>query len=442
MSFKVVGAPAIEVEGLSKRYQIGIAGGGAGYQTFREAITHALTAPLRRFRFLRGEVQEAETIWALEDVDFSVQPGEVVGVIGRNGAGKSTLLKILSRITEPTRGRVTIRGRVASLLEVGTGFHPELTGRENIYLNGAILGMSRREITAKYDEIVEFAEVERFMDTPVKRYSSGMQVRLAFAVAAHLEPEILIVDEVLAVGDVRFQRKCLGRMRAVATSGRTVLFVSHNMQAVESLCTRAIRLDEGRLVMDADPPSVVQAYLMQDLETSVTAEWLDLATAPGDEVVRLRRASVRPLDGQPTDPITMSTPVVLEFECEHLQPGQYSNINFHLLTEGEVVAFTSSPDATEFESAAGFPVGLIRSRCLIPGDLLKDGRHRVRVRLVRNRQIIASCEEALVFDVLPASERMGGYYGKTLGAVRPKLNWEVTPAAGASRTSSTGGANS
>jgi len=258
--------PAIRVENLSKRYQIGAR--EEAYKTFREVLTGVVAAPFRRFARLAGRATEDEHVWALKDVSFDVQPGEVIGIIGRNGAGKSTLLKILSKITEPTSGRAEICGRVASLLEVGTGFHPELTGRENIYLNGAILGMSRAEIRRKFDEIVEFSEIGRYLDTPVKRYSSGMYVRLAFAVAAHLEPEILIVDEVLAVGDAGFQRKCLSKMSGVARSGRTVLFVSHNMNAVESLCSRAIYLEDGRIRRTGDTEGVIAEYLTHVFENS------------------------------------------------------------------------------------------------------------------------------------------------------------------------------
>jgi lipopolysaccharide transport system ATP-binding protein len=261
--------PIITVDNLSKKYLIGHnAGEDARYRyvALREVVGREVRNLARKtIEAVRGrqvvQGDEVEEFWALKDVSFEVERGEVLGIIGRNGAGKSTLLKILSRITEPTRGRVTLRGRVASLLEVGTGFHPELTGRENIYLNGAILGMTRTEIRSKFDEIVAFAEVERFLDTPVKRYSSGMYVRLAFAIAAHLDPEILIVDEVLAVGDTEFQKKCLGRMSEVANSGRTVLFVSHNMPAVETLCARSIRLADGSLVDDGDTVRVVAGYL-------------------------------------------------------------------------------------------------------------------------------------------------------------------------------------
>jgi lipopolysaccharide transport system ATP-binding protein len=252
---------SIKVEGIGKVYQL--AHQSTLHTSFREALTSAALAPLRRFRQLRGTDASMEDFWALRDISFSVEPGEVVGIVGGNGAGKSTLLKILSRITEPTEGRAVLRGRIASLLEVGTGFHPELSGRENIFLNGAILGMKRREIIAKFDAIVAFAEVEKFLDTPVKRYSSGMYVRLAFAVAAHLEPEILIVDEVLAVGDAEFQKRCLGKMKEISEAGaRTVLFVSHNMAAVSALCTRALLLSHGSLKADGSPASVIQDYLI------------------------------------------------------------------------------------------------------------------------------------------------------------------------------------
>jgi lipopolysaccharide transport system ATP-binding protein len=251
--------PAIRVQNLGKQYQLGAR--EAGYETLREALTGFFINPVRRFKSLSGRVREDETFWALKDVSFEVQPGEVVGIIGHNGAGKSTLLKILSQITEPTEGRVEIDGRIGSLLEVGTGFHPELSGRENIYLNGSILGMSREEVRRKFDEIVAFAEVEKFLDLPVKKYSSGMSVRLAFSVAAHLDPEILIIDEVLAVGDQAFQNKCLGKMSGVADSGRTILFVSHQMAAVEAMCSSAILLSEGQIRARGETKKIVEHYL-------------------------------------------------------------------------------------------------------------------------------------------------------------------------------------
>lgn len=273
---------AITVENVSKRYRIGV-NQAQGYRTLRESITDGLVS---RWKRLRGPESPADsssldsgTHWALKDVSFKVQPGEVVGIIGRNGAGKSTLLKILSRITEPTSGRATFRGRIGSLLEVGTGFHPELTGRENIYLNGSVLGMSRREIARRFDEIVDFAEIKQFLDTPVKRYSSGMYVRLAFAVAAHLEPEILLVDEVLAVGDVQFQKKCLGKMDHIAKGGRTVLFVSHQMSAVQRLCRQCLFLEKGRLKSYGAKDEIVAQYLREGGERNEPGHWIDLAGA-------------------------------------------------------------------------------------------------------------------------------------------------------------------
>ena len=268
--------PAIRVENLGKLYRVTGGGERANYATLRESVMHAAGAPLRWARKGFAPPDPAEDFWALQDVNFEVQPGEVVGIIGRNGAGKSTLLKILSRITKPTTGRVTLNGRVGSLLEVGTGFHPELTGRENVYLNGSILGMTRREIAKKFDEIVAFAEVERFLDTPVKRYSSGMYVRLAFAVAAHLEPEILIVDEVLAVGDAAFQQKCLGKMSDLASCGRTIFFVSHQMSAVQALCTHAILLDAGRVQVAGKKEPVISAYLSATATGPAPGMWMPI----------------------------------------------------------------------------------------------------------------------------------------------------------------------
>lgn len=270
-------SPAIRIENLSKRYIVSHEGKPNGYKTLRESLVDMASAPLRR---LRGEAQATtEEFWALKDINVDIQPGEVVGIIGRNGAGKSTLLKILSRITKPTKGRVAINGRVGSLLEVGTGFHPELTGRENIFLNGSILGMSQKEIQSKFDEIVEFAEVAKFLDTPVKRYSSGMYVRLAFAVAAHLEPEILIIDEVLAVGDSHFQRRCLGKMQDVASTGRTVIFVSHNMTAVENLCDRVVLLQRGGVKQIGAFEDVVPHYY--DAQDTIDSDSVSSARSPG-----------------------------------------------------------------------------------------------------------------------------------------------------------------
>jgi len=307
--------PAIIVENLSKQYRIGA---NRGRQNFREALVDAIAAPFRRLRsFGQSSHRDSDSIWALRDVSFEVQPGEVVGIIGRNGAGKSTLLKILSRITAPTEGRAIINGRVASLLEVGTGFHPELTGRENIYLSGAILGMSRQEINAKFDEIVEFSGVGKFIDTPVKRYSSGMHVRLGFAVAAHLEPDILVIDEVLAVGDSEFQRRCLGKMEQVSHSeGRTVLFVSHNMPAVRSLCGSCFLIDGGRLALQADSETCVERYL--SLGLGAVPEATARFSRPKGTTQWMTSATLL-CDGQPSTALPMGGTLSLRvtFEAEH-----------------------------------------------------------------------------------------------------------------------------
>jgi len=291
--------PAIRVDGLGKKYKITHEARGR-YKTLRESVMDLAAAPFRRLKGESGTTQEE--FWALKDVAFEVQPGEVVGIIGRNGAGKSTLLKVLSRITKPTTGRVELNGRVGSLLEVGTGFHPELTGRENVYLNGSILGMTRREIDRKFDEIVAFAEVEKFLDTPVKRYSSGMYVRLAFAVAAHLEPEILIIDEVLAVGDASFQKKCLGKMRESADSGCTVLLVSHQMANVRDLCGKAVWLSEGRVRANASTAMVIDEYTADSGVRNAPGEWSDLrhALRTGTGPVRFRAVSC--YGATPSDP--------------------------------------------------------------------------------------------------------------------------------------------
>jgi lipopolysaccharide transport system ATP-binding protein len=288
-------APAIRVEGLGKRYRLAHGQERAAYRTLRESVMNFVANPFKG----RGSVEE---FWALSDVSFEVKPGEVVGIIGRNGAGKSTLLKILSRITKPTTGRVEINGRVGSLLEVGTGFHPELTGRENVYLNGSILGMSHSEIAKKFDEIVAFAEVEKFLDTPVKRYSSGMYVRLAFAVAAHLEPEILIVDEVLAVGDVGFQQKCLTKMRECASSGQTVLLVSHQMNSVRDLCKRAIWLDKGVSRGAGPAGAIIERYLAESASHSRPGVWVHLTQTPRARTSRTRIRAARCFGADPNSP--------------------------------------------------------------------------------------------------------------------------------------------
>jgi len=307
--------PLISVEGLGKKYRIQHQQNGARYLALRDVIAQKLAAPFRRRP--GGEVPASEDFWALREVSFEVGEGDVLGIIGRNGAGKSTLLKILSRITEPTEGRAVLRGRAASLLEVGTGFHPELTGRDNIFLNGSILGMSRVEITRKFDEIVEFAGTGQFLDTPVKRYSSGMYVRLAFAVAAHLDPEILIIDEVLAVGDAEFQRKCLGKMGDVARSGRTVLFVSHHLATVENLCRTAVLLDRGRVTASGPAHDVIAAYASDPTSRRGSERLLDRVDRQGNGAVRFAAVTLRAGDGRKIDALTAGAAAIFEIAFQN-----------------------------------------------------------------------------------------------------------------------------
>ena len=411
-------APAIRVTGLSKRFSIGER---VRYKSLRESIQNAVTAPFRRDR--RAE----ETIWALRDVSFEAKPGEVVGVIGRNGAGKSTLLKVLSRITEPTEGRVELHGRVGSLLEVGTGFHPELTGRENIYLSGAILGMKRIEIAQRFDEIVAFAEIERFLDTPVKHYSTGMYLRLAFAVAAHLEPEILLVDEVLAVGDAAFQKKCLGKMDDVARGGRTVLFVSHNMPAVTRLCERVVLLDAGRVTADGPCHRVIHTYLSSGLGTTARREWPDPTLAPGDNVARLRAVSVKGDDGQVLDVVDTRKPVGIEVKYDVLEDGWVLVPNLHFFNEEGLYLFVAADHETPWRGRRR-PVGKYTSTAWVPGNLLAEGTLIVGVALsTLTPEVIHFYErDAVAFQVIDSAEgssTRGDYGGTIPGVVRPLLQW-------------------
>lgn len=409
-------SPIVRVESLSKQYRLG--GRESAYDTLRESIVEAVRTPFKR---LRGD--NGNSIWALQDLNFEVAPGEVLGIVGRNGAGKSTLLKVLSRITQPTTGRVELFGRVASLLEVGTGFHPELTGRENIYLNGAVLGMKRVEIDSKFDQIVEFSELEKFLDTPVKRYSSGMYMRLAFAVASHLEPEILIIDEVLAVGDAQFQKKCLGKMSNVATQGRTVLFVSHNMVAVQSLCQRAIWLDRGRIVNEGPASEVVADYLTSGTASQLDEVWDDIATAPGNDIVRLHSIRVRAEDGS-SDALTKKTPFLIEIEYWNRQPGARLHIALHLYTAQDIIAFTTGNGPDVAGTDAYTAAGLFRCTCRIPADLLNTGRHRFVLFVVRDsNSVIYRHESGVSFEVLDLQAREVSFYGREPGVVQPVLHW-------------------
>jgi len=423
---------AIRVDNLSKQYRIG--GPQKKYETLRDTVASTLAAPFRRAgKLLRGQATGAAeldaAIWALRDVSFEVQRGEVVGIIGRNGAGKSTLLKILSRITEPTLGVAEIRGRVGSLLEVGTGFHQELTGRENIYLNGAILGMKRHEIEHKFDEIVAFAEVEKFIDTPVKHYSSGMYLRLAFAVAAHLEPEILLVDEVLAVGDAAFQKKCLNKMEDVGQQGRTVLFVSHNMPAITRLCERTILLDDGRVLEDGSSHRVVGVYLSSGLGTTAAREWLDPAQAPGDDVVRLCAVRVRTEDGETTDTVDIRQPVGIEIEYEVLKPDYALWPHFTLHNDEGIRIFVSFDLNTTWRGRPR-PVGRYVSTGWIPGNFLSEGMMIIgpAVRTEEPKILHFYERDAVAFQVvdsLDGDSARGDYGGRMRGVVRPILKWDT-----------------
>lgn len=372
----------------------------------------------------------ADYLWALRDVSFDVKGGEVVGIIGRNGAGKSTLLKILSRITAPTSGQVKIKGRIASLLEVGTGFHPELTGRENIYLNGAILGMRRAEIAKKFDEIVAFAEVEQFIDTPVKHYSSGMFVRLAFAVAAHLEPEILIVDEVLAVGDAAFQKKCLGKMGDVAREGRTVLFVSHNMGAISRTCERVILLNHGEIQCDGRASECFMTYFGSDSLRATKRVWHALDQSPGDNIVRLRSVCLRSLNHESREVIEVKNPFTIEIEYDVLQSGVQLTPALQLVNQDGIVIFTAIDPAHSWRLKPR-PIGRYRVSVGIPGNLLNEGSITALVAISTLRPMIKHVYErdVLAFQVVDhdrGDSTWRDYSGQIVGVVRPELTWTTT----------------
>ncbi len=430
----VADAAVIRVDGLGKRYRIGRR---EAYRTLRETLTDALTSPVRALgrAFASGPAPEPRpgdsAIWALRDVTFGVRRGEVVGIVGRNGAGKSTLLKILSRITEPTAGGADIHGRVASLLEVGTGFHPELTGRENLYLNAAILGMRRAEIERKFDEIVGFAGVAPFIDTPVKHYSSGMQVRLAFAVAAHLEPEILIVDEVLAVGDVEFQRKCLGKMKAVAGSGRTVLFVSHNMPAVRALCTRAILLDAGRVVLDGSTEDVVARYLAEQTVDRPVASADDIAPRM-EGVVRRDRPTVRFREIAVEDERGVARAsfdsdetirIAITFECVERVVDLRVLVQVVDETGAPLLASQSLDDPHVASDHRTLAAGVYRTACEFPKHLFGGRRFFVDVHLEHLK-----IEHVIVRKIVGFEVQFKGFndvvYGTAAGVwFRPQLGW-------------------
>jgi lipopolysaccharide transport system ATP-binding protein len=412
---------AIKAENISKQYRLGEVGTGT--------ISHDLN---RFWCKIRGKENpylkigdnnrtskgNSDYVWSLRDINFEVQQGDAVGIIGRNGAGKSTLLKLLSKVTKPTTGSFKVNGRIASLLEVGTGFNPEMTGRENIYLNGAILGMRRHEITKKFDEIVDFSGVERYIDTPVKRYSSGMYVRLAFAVAAHLESEILIVDEVLAVGDAEFQKKCLGKMGDVSKSeGRTVLFVSHNMTAVETLCNKAIFLHQGRIANTGSPDEMIKYYLEYTTNEQRKIQYDSIEAADGNEYVKVVYASVENASSNSVDElIDVTSEIDIHFKVVNLTKENVISVGFDLKTlKGDTVFGT----AHFVESETGKVTDI---KCRIPGNFLNDELYQIHFYIHTKAMSMLFSNDLLIFEVKDV-ERSSGYLGKINGLIRPRLNW-------------------
>ena len=414
---------AIRVDHLGKRYHIGSR--QEAHKNLRETLADAFVAPIRRVgKLLRGQATGAaeldETFWALTDVSFEIKCGEVVGIIGRNGAGKTTLLKILSRITEPTHGHVDIRGRVGSLLEVGTGFHPELTGRENTYLNGAILGMKKAEIDRKFDQIVAFAEIEKFLDTPVKHYSTGMYVRLAFAVAAHMESEILLVDEVLAVGDAAFQRKCLGRMANAAKEGRTVLFVSHNMSAVQSLCNRGFCLDNGQILYQGDMADVVEAYLGASVDLNTWERDVSRIPRRSNEGIGFKYVNIRlnVANGH----LRMWEPLTIDLEFESAAGAAAVCPNFSIFAMDGICVFTCDAEDSQFLLDLN-PGDKGKIRVVVPHPALAPGRYMIRLGSRSSGQMLDWIDNVLHFEVSPLGSSLWSSR-RTLG-MRPQSEWTL-----------------
>jgi lipopolysaccharide transport system ATP-binding protein len=414
---------AIQIEHLSKLYRLGTIGTGS----LRRDIQRWWTTAVRKkadpyFQFDPDLANSpSQSLWALQDVSFEVKQGEVWGLIGNNGAGKSTLLKIVSRIVRPTHGVVRGRGRISSLLEVGTGFQAELTGRENIFLSGYILGMSKAEIRRRFDEIVAFSGIEKFLDTPVKRYSSGMYVRLAFAVAAHLEPDILILDEVLAVGDAEFQKKCLGKMREVSqTTGRTILFVSHNMQAITNLCTKGIWLQHGKMKAIGEAAEVVNQYLSDTQQSNLYQSWATLASAPGNDFIRFKKVALVPQLAAPDSPLDIRTPLTVQFE--------FWNQTDAILLSTNLVLFSSSGECIfDVPSAAVVcQPGVVAGECTIPGNFLNDGAYYVSLFVVKDTTTpLYDYDNCLSFELEDYRGEIK-WYGKWWGAVRPLLPFRLT----------------
>lgn len=414
----------IRARGISKEYVLGTA--ETRNQNFREMIGSVITAPMRRLRELRGLAEYQQRHVALKNVSFEIQKGQVTGIIGRNGAGKSTLLKILSRITAPDAGRVEIRGRVSSLLEVGTGFHPELTGRENIYLNGAILGMTRAEIDERFNEIVAFAETDQFLDTPVKRYSSGMYMRLAFAVAAHLESEILLVDEVLAVGDAGFQKRCLRKMSSVASDGRTVLFVTHNLAVVQNLCDHAMLLDSGQIVNTGDPSRIVLEYMERVREKddqSGRIAWNHENAAPGGEEVRLKEICLKNEEGKITSSYSLDDPIFISVKYVLREDIRGMRVALKLLSSDGITIFTSTDEFTRNEITRR---GVYETICQIPPKLLNVGTYFVRLAVgCPGIKVLVRGQEFLQFSTHNLGSEMTAREISGPGVIAPVLEWQV-----------------
>lgn len=411
----------IKVEHLYKLYQLGTIGTG----TFRRDVQRWFTTSVLKKEdpyFNAGPTQHisGQSILALQDINFEVQKGEAIGIIGSNGSGKSTLLKIISRIVRPTEGTIKGKGKVSSLLEVGTGFHQDLTGRENIYISGYILGMSKAEINSKFDEIVAFSGVEEFIDTPVKRYSSGMYVRLAFAVAAHLEPDILIVDEVLAVGDADFQRKCLGKMREVSQAeGRTILFVSHSMQAIKNLCDKALWLNKGELQAFGGVNAVVNKYLSQAQHTNFKQSWKSPKEAPGNDWLRIKWVELVPELESPEDPLDIRVPLTVKFQFWSLKEDVELSVGLLLFTAGGECIFDVPSEASLSQ------VGIMEGECTIPGNFLNDGSYYICLHFVKDTSVpVYDLDECLSFDLEDYRGNIQ-WYGKWWGAVRPKLPFQL-----------------
>jgi lipopolysaccharide transport system ATP-binding protein len=420
----------ISVENVSKSYRLGQIGGGTLKEDFARWCAKLQGKPDPNLKI--GQEHHARLIgkefWALQDVSFEVKEGEVLGIIGRNGAGKSTLLKILSQVTTPTSGEIKVRGRIASLLEVGTGFHPELTGRENVFLNGAILGMTKVEIRKRFDEIVAFSGIEEFIDTPVKRYSSGMYVRLAFAVAAHLEPEILIVDEVLAVGDAEFQKKCMGKMQDVSKGGRTILFVSHSMAAISKLCQKCALLDGGRLKLLGPTNDIIPHYLKSGEQTDGIRIWDETVENAHDPRLKIRALRILAPDGTVTGHVDIRKPFTIEVEYQILETLPQFRVALRVVTSDGTVAFTTSDSADPSYETKSCPSGHYKARCFIPGNLLNEGFYSLMLSADIPCQKILFIEEGAVGF---AVEQTGGVNGrfpeKWPGAVCPHLKWETQP---------------